>query len=115
MNRLLQDLRHSLRSLRQQPGFAAVVVLTLALGIGANTTVFTVIYAVLMRPLPHIDTDGLMALAMRHAVLNIEAYDFSFPDVDDFAEQCTVCAGVAAYDREPVVLADGGELRAPPR
>ena len=79
MHRVFQDLRLTFRSLRRQPGFTAIVVLTLALGIGVNTAVFTGIHTMLLRPLPHVDTEGLTALAMRHATLSVEAFDFSFP------------------------------------
>ena len=55
---MLRDLRESVRALRAAPGFAAVVMLTLALAIGVSTTLFSVLHGVLLRPLPYVNPDG---------------------------------------------------------
>ena len=99
MGALGQDMRFGMRSLLKHPGHTAVVVLTLALGIGANTAIFSVIHAVMIRPLPYENPDQLVLL--RHRIEATDFIDGPLPpaDVMDIRDHTDVFQGVAATDR----------------
>src|SRR5688572_9582341 len=94
---LIRELRYALRTLSRAPGFAIAVVLTLGLGIGANTAIFSVVRGVLLRPLPHRDGDRLVYL--RHSITGPggENINFSVPEILDFRENAKSFAGIAEY------------------
>jgi len=86
---LLFDLRHAFRSLRKSPGFAALAIATLALGIGANTAIFSVVRGVLLRPLPYPDAGRIVALRTITA-RGRQMGAASFPDMTDWRARNTV-------------------------
>jgi len=92
---LWQDIRYASRTLRRQPAFAAIAILTMALGVGANTAVFTVINGVLLRPLPYADPDRLVMLLNGRAGRLSSA--FSPPNFVDVTTQSGAFAGSAAF------------------
>src|SRR6266516_2220766 len=103
------DVRYAFRSLRRNPGFAIVVLLTLALGIGANAAIFSVVNGVLLRPLPYRDADRLMVIwgDMRRPGLNdIPA---SAGEYVDYRDRGHLFERVAAYDTVGFNLTGGGE------
>ncbi len=95
MGSFLQDLRHSVRALRNSPGFSAIAILTLALGIGANTAIFSAINSVLLRPLPFHDPDRLVFLY--ETELAPGTYPFAGPDYLDWQSQNKTLEGMSLY------------------
>lgn len=96
MESFLKDLRYSLRTLGKKPGFAFVVILTLALGIGATTAIFTVVNAALLRPLPYTQPERLVHLWETTPQKNYAQREASYPDFLDW-RQSEVFEGMAAY------------------
>jgi len=91
------DLRYVLRSLARAPGFAIAVILTLGLGIGANTAIFSAVRGVLLRPLPHSDGDRLMYLRQEVTAQGATNIAFSVPEINDFRESARTLGAIAEY------------------
>jgi predicted permease len=111
---LLQDIRYALRLMRQRPGFTAIVVLTLALGIGANTAVFTVINGVLLRPLPLKDPDRIVMIWENDRINAKPRYPVAPANFKDWQEQTRGFEHVAAFRESGATFTVAGEgVRAP--
>src|SRR5256886_7620334 len=98
MHAILQDFRYAVRMLAKQPAFTAIAVLTLALGIGANTAIFSIINSVLLRPLPYPNADRIMVLNESSG----PGQDFSvaLPDYFDWKKDNTVFEHLAVTHKE---------------
>lgn len=107
MRTLWQDVRFGLRMLVKSPGFTAIVVLTLSLGIGANTAIFSVVNAFLFRPLPVQNADRLAVIAVQSGPGSIPA-EVSYPDYRDYREQSDAFTDMSAYSLDLVGLGSAG-------
>jgi len=109
MENLWKDLRFALRGLRKRPGFALVAVLTLTLGIGANTAIFSVTHAALLAPLPYHEPDKLVGLWAKNDKKNLTQQPVSYPNLKDWKERNQVFAHMAGVRVESFSLTDRPE------
>src|SRR5882724_2454351 len=107
MRTLMQDLQHGWRLLRKTPGLALVALLTLALGIGANTAIFSVLNAVLLRPLPYSDPARLVWLS--NYLPRLKGNIVGTPDFAAWREQSRSFSDLAAYDEGDFNLTGSGD------
>src|SRR6267378_1420299 len=107
MRKLLQDLRYGIRTMLKRPGFTLIAVLTLALGIGSSTAIFTVVDAAVIRGLPYQSPDRLYHMWERTPQKEFDQREFSYPDYQDYLQN-KVC-DIAAYTGGGTILNGNGE------
>ncbi len=105
LDSLLQDLRYAARMLRKNPGFAAIAILTLALGIGANTAVFTLSDAALLRPLPYANAHQLVWITEND--LSGDSTGVAWPNFQDWARLNRAFSGMSGYRDARITLSAG--------
>jgi putative ABC transport system permease protein len=105
----LQDTRYAFRMLRKNPGFTTVAVLTLALGIGANTAIFSVVYAVLLKPLPFTNPDQLFTVFQANKQQGIAETGCSYPNFEEWRAQNHVFSELAGIVAHQLTLTGRGE------
>ncbi|HEX6972974.1 MAG TPA: ABC transporter permease, partial [Vicinamibacterales bacterium] len=104
----MQDLRYALRSLRKQPIFSLVAILTLTLGIGANTAIFSLLYQALLRPLPYPDAGRLVFVWNRYSQMGLPQAAVSIPDFLDRKAQAPAIEDATLFTNRGMTLAGDG-------
>ena len=107
MESIVYDVRYAARNLLKNPGFALAAILTLSIGIGANTAIFTAVNGVLLRPLPYPEPDRLVQVWGFHPEIGTES--MSFPDFVDWRAQNTTLASMSGYFLQSVNLTGAGD------
>jgi len=106
---LLQDIRYTLRSLWHSRGFAIVAILCLGFGIGANTTTFSILDGVLLKPFPYQDPDRLVILGMRNEPLEVVNSGVSYLDLRDWQAETKTLEAIGGVQGRSLTISDGGE------
>jgi len=107
MNGLLHDVCYAMRQLRRSPGFTAIAVITLGLGIGASTAIFSVVYGVLLRPLPYADANRIVSVFEIQP--NGRPNRLADPNFDDFRDQSRSFQAIAKYSAYPAAVSGGAQ------
>src|SRR3982750_4184068 len=97
IDRLLRDVRHAARNLLRTPGFTLVTIATLALGIGANTAIFSVVNAVILRPLGYPQPDRLVYISSQFPKMGFDQFWVSPPEFLEFQERTHAFSSVGAF------------------
>jgi putative ABC transport system permease protein len=108
---ILQDVRYAARSLRRVPGYAAVAIIVLALGIGANTAIFSLVHGVLLRALPFDNAERVVVIRQPARGLGIDDAQFSVPELRDYAEQNRTLDALVEYHSMTFNMIGRGEPR----
>jgi predicted permease len=104
-----QDFRFAFRMLCKHPGFSAIAILTLALGIGANTAIFSVVYAVLLKPLPYADSDQLFTVFQQEIKNPKNVNGFSYPNMRDVRNQSEILSDLSGIQTHQLTLTGHGD------
>jgi len=99
MEILFNDIRYAFRIMRKSPGFTLIIILTLALGIGANTSIFSIVNAVLLRSLPYYDPGRLVKITFNNPGIGLRDIPFSVPELEDLKSRADI------FNEVSVVLA----------
>jgi putative ABC transport system permease protein len=114
LEQIIEDLRLGIRILLKSPGFSTVAVLTLALGIGANTAIFSAVYAVLLKPLPFKDSDRLVFIVKKNPPRGWHRNPISPAEILAWRDQSGAFEDIAAYTQRSCVLTGSGEAEEDP-
>ncbi|HJQ22320.1 MAG TPA: ABC transporter permease [Blastocatellia bacterium] len=109
METVLQDLRYAIRASLNRPAFVVIVVLALAIGIGANTAIFSVVNAILLRPLPYKNPDRIVMIWMSNGKLGVAEDWHSYPNYVDYRDQNSTFEEVAAFNYRGFNLTGTGD------
>lgn len=105
----MQDIRYALRSLRKQPIFTLIAIVTLTLGIGANTAIFSLVYQIMLKPLPYRDAERLVFVWNTYPLMGLDKASVSIPDYLDRKAQADTIEDAALMNGRTLTLADAGQ------
>jgi len=109
MEILFNDIRYAFRIMRKSPGFTLVIILTLALGIGANTSIFSIVNAVLLRSLPYYDPGRLVKITFNNPGVGLRDIPFSVPELEDLKSRAGIFKEVSVVFPGPTNLTGAGQ------